>query len=680
MAPEPATLESSTPNSRLGIDDAPCVECGLTPVQISSPGQDVSPRPIIFTFALLIAACGPGESERIVLADLDLPGQTVDPIFGQIVARPMGLHRFGDGWYPPGGDAILSWSQEATVEFSLLGRDHRFRMIYSSHPKLVERGIRGNVEFNGVRVANLEPRPGWALDTLTVILPPGVVERGMNRVRINTTDRLREGDGEDLKWSLYVKKIQIEGRLNSDEARTWERWTSVPSGGAAKAIRIPGEVESDRPQAESEAPDVVMIVLDALRADRVGAWGYERDTTPNLDRLAREGVPLTSVHAEAPYTRSSVATLFSSYSWRDHKVLSGKQALGRHFTTLAELLQDSGWFTLAISDNSNVARSAGSDQGFDEFVQTWSDVDLEREESEGWWWPEKPVLVWEERLSRGLDTSRPTFAYLHLMPPHEPYFPGPEHDRFGPDGYEGPVTGNTPDILAFNKGELASGTPDQERLEALYDGGLHRGDALVERALQAWRMLGRDRPLLLVFVSDHGEAFGEHDRYGHNSSVHAEMTHVPVILHPAAMVPESIRETPDALRSLGDLYPILVHTLGLSLPSGTTWPARVLEVIEDPARPRDEIMIRCGTPRFGRRTANGLWEFEVGRAQRYFDTASDPGARHDLRGTDDESWLEGFSAIRAFLASPISAQGADPADLSEEDRERLRALGYTGGR
>lgn len=642
----------------------------------------MSLRHSIYAAAVLVAACAPGEPERIILADLDLPGQTVDPVYGQVVAVPMGLHRFGDGWYPPGRDAILSWSQEAAVEFSLLGRDHRFRMIYSSHPKLVERGIRGSVEFNGVRIANFEPRPGWALDTLTVVLPPGVVERGTNRVRINTTDRLGEGDGEKLNWSLSVKKIQVDGRLDADEMRTWERWTRTPPGGAEPAIRIPGEADVEQAKAATAAgaPDVLMIVLDALRADRVGAWGYERDTTPNLDRLAREGVPLTNVFAEAPYTRSSVATLFSGHSWRDHQVLGGKQALGRHFTTLAELLQDSGWFTLAITDNSNVARSAGSDQGFDEFVQTWSDVDLDRDESDGWWWPEKPVLVWEDRLARGLDDTRPTFAYLHLMPPHEPYFPGPEHDLFGPEDYEGPVTGITPDIEAFNKGGFERGTPDQERLEALYDGGLHRGDALVERALVAWRALGRERPLLLVVVSDHGEAFGEHDRFGHNSSVHAEMTHVPVILHPAEMIPGSIQGATDALRSLGDLYPMLVHMLGLKLPPGTTWPARMLEVIEDPARPREEIMIRCGNPRFGRRTAQGLWEFEAGRAHRYFDTVSDPDALHDLRGSDADSWLEGLAVIRAFLASPLPTGGADAADLSDEDRERLRALGYTGGR
>ena len=155
---------------------------------------------------------------------------------------------------------------------------------------------------------------------------------------------------------------------------------------------------------------------------------------------------------------------------------------------------------------------------------------------------------------------------------------------------------------------------------------------------------------------------------------------MPVILHPAEMIPESIRSAPDALRSLGDLYPMLMHTLGLRLPPGTTWPARMLEVMADPARPREEILIRCGTPRFGRRTASGLWEFEAGRAHRYFDTASDPGALHDLRGIDTETWLEGLMAIRAFLASPISTEGADPADLTDEDRERLRALGYTGGR
>ena len=90
---------------------------------------------------------------------------------------------------------------------------------------------------------------------------------------------------------------------------------------------------------------------------------------------AADGVALTRVFAEAPYTRSSMATVFSAHSWRDHQVLGTGDALGSHFTTLAELLQEHGWQTWAVSDNSNVARSAGSAQGFDEFVQTWSDVE-----------------------------------------------------------------------------------------------------------------------------------------------------------------------------------------------------------------------------------------------------------------------------------------------------------------
>jgi arylsulfatase len=460
-----------------------------------------------------------------------------------------------------------------------------------------------------------------------------------------------------------------------DRAR-WERWTGEGPP-RDRAVTVPGDVElgSARPRPGPEAPDVVVVLLDALRADRVGAWGYHRDTTPNIDRLAREGVALGNVFAEAPYTRSSVATLFTGHSWRDHQVLGKENALGRHFTTIAELLQEHGWSTLAISDNPNVARSAGSDQGFDRFIETWTDAEVEPM-SPDWWWPERPLVIWERVLAGGLDPERPVFAYLHLLPPHDPYFPGPDHDLFGPEGYDGPVVGDGNDIRGFERGRLGSDPADQERLEALYDGGLRRGDALLARALEAWDALGRSRPRLLVILSDHGEAFGEHGRYGHNTSVHREMTHVPVVLHPNDLVPSALAASPDALRSLADLYPILVRVLGLELPAGTTWPERMLEVMEDPARARDEIFIRCGTPRFGRRTADGLWVFQAGREQAWFDLAADPRAHVNRATAEPDSWFEGLSAIRAFLAAPIGEGVPAPATLTEEDRERLDALGY----
>jgi arylsulfatase A-like enzyme len=617
----------------------------------------------------------------VVLVDIDVPNQVIDPVYGQIVAKPMGFHSFGDGWMHPGGDAVLSIDLSAWLDLTLLGRDHRFLMVYTAHPKVVDRGMRGAVYFNGTQVADLEPQPNWALDTLEVHLPPGVVTEGHNHVELRTTDCLRQGEGGNHRWSLFVKSLRVDGRLDAAEQRRWASWTRTAEGARDRAVTIPGEVELglEPPQPDPQTPDVVIILLDALRADRVGAWGYERDTTPHLDRLAEGGVALTSVFAEAPYTRSSVATLFTAHSWRDHQVLSRRDALGSHFTTLAEILQENGWSTLAVSDNPNVSRGAGSDQGFDEFVQAWSDVDMD-DEAPGGWWPERPVVIWERRLVRGLDPERPVFAYLHLLPPHEPYHPGPDHDLFGPEGYEGPITGITPDIQAFDRGEYGSGTPDQERLESLYDGGLRRGDALLDRALRAWDAMGRSRPRLLVVISDHGEAFGEHGRYGHKSSVHREMTHVPVVFHPASLVPGAIANSPQALRSLGDLYPMLVHILGLKLPVGTTWPSRVLEVIEDPALPREELFVRCGQPRFGRRTANGLWDYQTGKARAYFDLAADPEAQVDLMSVDPDAWFEGLAAIRQFLASPLTSERAAPAEMTEEDRERLRALGYTGGR
>ena len=158
-----------------------------------------------------------------------------------------------------------------------------------------------------------------------------------------------------------------------------------------------------------------------------------------------------------------------------------------------------------------------------------------------------------ELVQRDPADRPPVFAYLHLLPPHDPYFPGPDHDLFGPEGYDGPVIGHGPDIQAFDTGRLSADSPDQARLESLYDGGLRRGDALMARALEAWDALGRSRPRLLIVLSDHGEAFGEHGREGHARDVYGEVTTTPFILS----LP--FRLEPGVVAKRGDVDPRLAR-------------------------------------------------------------------------------------------------------------------------
>lgn len=647
-----------------------------------TPMRNHRPRalPLIL---LLLATLGCGEErERVRLAHFDFREVRTHEIYGPRLTETTGLHFVEGGWNRPKTEGIWTTDAPARVCFTTLGRQGELKILWSTNPQLAARGQTVTLRWDG-RELLTKALPGqWKTDTLTVALPDDGLGEGTHCLTLETSDHLGEADGSRRPRGVYVRQLELSAALTEREQARWAQW----SGPGAEdqgwgSLMLPVDpATAHQPQRQDfgpDQPDVLMILLDTVRADHVSSYGYARETTPYIDALAEGGVRFEEVLAEAPYTRSSVATIFTGASWRDHGVLSSQQSLAPSFTTLAEVLQEAGYQTLAISDNVNVARSAGSDQGFEEFVQTWSDVEREAPDRENdWWWPELPVDLFEERLAEGLDDDRPTFFYLHLMPPHEPYFPGPDHDLFSDPDYDGPIVGHTPDIQSFDRGEREAEGPDFQHLVDLYDGALHRGDALVGRALRAWEQRGTDRPTLIVLLSDHGEAFGEHGRFGHNSTPYDEMLHVPLILAPRERVPAEVREAAGVFRSVGDVLPLLLRSLDVPLPRGVAWPRTVLETLEDPTQPRREIFVRCTKPFFGLRGAQTLHVYESWSRQELYDLRTDPTAQQDLREVDTQAWLTGMLRIRGFLESGPASGAGMASELTDEDVVRLKALGY----
>ena len=626
-------------------------------------------RPVLGLIgAVLLVGCS-DPPRRVELVSLVVADVVDDPALGPRFDAPLGLHGLRDGdWALPESEAVWALGDTARAWLTLTGHDLDLRVVASTRPELVERDQRLGLLLNGVLLWQGRLSTAWQVDTLEVAIPDAVVRHGANRFDLVTT---LQQDGPTPR-AVYLRSIEIAGWLDAAQVETWNTWTRHgPLPESARQVRLPASDTRPRPLPPDQ-PDLLVVVLDALRADHVSSYGYARETTPNLDRLAADGVRFARFFAEAPYTRNSVATLLSGRSWRDHGVVGGEDSLAPGVVTLAEILSEAGYATFAVSDNANVAISAGSDQGFDTFVQTWSDPRSERPPGESWWYPELANVLFEEGLAAGLPDDRPVFAYLHLMPPHDPYFPGEEHDVFGPEGYDGSVTGVHGDILALERGGLAPGSADHARLVALYDGHVRRGDALLRRALDAWRATGRSRPLLTVVSSDHGEAFGEHGRYGHNNSAHDAMIHVPLVLHPRSLV-NGLDAVDEHLRSMSDVLPLVLRTLDIGLPPGTTWPSRTLRLLADPKAPLDAVFVRCGPPRYGVRTADRLSLLTGWGGQSHFDLVDDPEARHDLRPFAPRQWWDAVGALRAFVADQAEGQSGD---LTEEDRERLRALGY----
>jgi hypothetical protein len=611
---------------------------------------------IVFLLGIvsLLASCATvddSESLPRTLAEFRFSAMASEGLLGLQPEPHLGLQRLLDGWEEPRRDIEALWTMgpSAAIRLRCVGRGATLAIRCSTSPEHVALGQRLVVSWDGRPVGSAEFTQGWTTQEFSVELPDSVFAEGWSVLRLEPSATIE-------RRGVFIESIRLTARLGAVEL---ERWDSVsepppPDPSWQRHAFEPANVSRNAP-----LPHVLVLLLDAARVDHFSSYGYARQTTPFIDGLASGGVLLRQLFAEAPYTRNSVATLMSSLSWRDHQVLGVEDALAPEAVTLAEILRAAGYATRGISDSVQASQASGVDQGFEEFTETW------RERKNAW----RPEIVLDafERMRQELPPDRPAFVYVHILPPHEPYDPGP-FDRWGPKDSD--VVGSSLNIVEFDKGIRPTAGPAHERLVARYDGGLRRGDEIVRRLVESWQPT--ERPVWVVVLSDHAEAFGEHDRYGHNSTVFDEMLRVPGIFWPQRSF-DFLIGNEGALRSLADVAPILLRALAIE-PVAGIWPARFQEVLRAPERGRKEIFCMAVGQRFGVRTSDGL--LLLYRAKDHLELhAVEPEWTKTrlLNATDRENELRLRLVSFVGNAQPSSAtHGA----LSEEARRELEALGY----
>ena len=620
---------------------------------------------------------------EMVLLRCELPQVAPHPAFGLVQHAAPERCWFQAGWSHPDLAAHEVWSVGPRSELQLLlaGRKAVLRLECTTAPALVADGpLRVDVRLNGQPAGGFTLERGWDPRSVAVALPDAALRSGMNELALLPARALREGDvpGETRPLALLVRVVEVRAQLNESERRRYDAMTRAldrPAGESAISARPPGDAGAATPA--TAAPDVLVLLLDAARADHFGSYGYPRATTPQVDALAAGGVVLRHVYTPATYTLSAVTSLFTGRSWEDHGVVERGNALADSFDTLAEQLHAAGYHTMAFSPNPFVSRRTGLAQGFDEFFELWRTPEPSNAVTTAD--PEPTVRSFRERLARGVDPT-PCFAYLHLLPPHEPYTPGPPDDLWTDAAYVGPVDGTSRCLQQLLQGAVHPSPADLQHLRDLYDGNLHRADAAVGRALEAWRRLGRPRELVVVVLADHGDALGEHGGYGHNLSVYDEVSHVPVVLWPAARWTRVA--DPRALRSLADVMPMLLGNLGIPPPVSAAWPTPFREAFAhlDPARA--EVLVRSvpAARAHGIRTAQWLAVTDGWALQELFDTEADPAQLSNVRVSQPSAFggLVGtlFATVQgATPATPLAATQVPPPP-DQQAEEALRSLGY----
>jgi arylsulfatase A-like enzyme len=429
-----------------------------------------------------------------------------------------------------------------------------------------------------------------------------------------------------------------------------------------------------------EPVNVIWITLDALRADHLGCYGYPLPTSPAIDGLAEAGVLFEEAFSQAPSTKASVASMFTSLHPSIHQAVSHGKAgregdvLSGKATTIAERLSDAGMLSAGFVANPHLQKTFGFHQGFEVYrylsIGPVAKADKVLGEAAGW-------LAGEADIS-----ARPFFVYIHLMDTHFPYEPPPPHRRQFVD----PSLEGCRAIYTNGRPDTPPSPRELEYLRGIYDGALHFADHQIHKFIQELDRLGLRENSLLVITADHGDEFLDHGGLGHGSSLYNELIRVPLIMIlPGRLPAGQVIRTPVAMVDLG---PTILSLCGLS------WDTELVTGVD-----RSSLLMR-GDPKYASRNTPPLFSerarFQIamisgnykyifrrksGKSEKLFDLVGDRGETKNLIWSEQalHDRMAEEATVRLDRIRELGEQlGLDQstAPMTDGTRRQLRQLGY----
>lgn len=459
----------------------------------------------------------------------------------------------------------------------------------------------------------------------------------------------------------------------------------------------PEATEAPAPEIATEAepvtPNVMIVVVDTLRADRIHAERNGVPVMPFLSEWAQNQHQFTNATSQSSWTKPSVVSLLTSLYVQTHRVEFGTQQpvvegqsmevqmVPTDLQTVAELFKDAGYATGAVVANVHLRQDYNFGQGFDEYHYEVA----------------KPAaLITDTALAMMDRLEEPWFLYVHYLDPHAPYQP--------PEPYKS-AFGTIPEFTAEEKHLMRNnyganyyldkvkydvGVRDKrlfgsftetgrEAIRYLYDGECRYTDAELKRLFDAVDTAGR--PAYRIVTADHGEEFWEHGSIGHSKTLYEELINVPLIFSgPSVQAGNTVTPV-----ELIDVMPTLAAQL--NLPGNDAWQGRTI-LSGDIAAKAVYSQTRMSAREFGvelESVRDGAWKLVLdhGAPTALFNLADDPGEQNNLLETnpDDTVRLQALHAshLEQARAHP-AAQSPPPVDgMTDEMREQMEALGYVGG-
>ncbi len=610
----------------------------------------------------------PAEAQKVGLNRLVFSfDDTVKPLdrLGSNDTRPLAAW-FRNITIMDGSFGKISASLRTIAMFRNLSRNrHSPPVSISRKQRLVVRKdgtIIAAVNPDGRKQMDLEIRPRLSAQSLNITAHDLTGQTAAATLKIEPATSGPAQATLQLPAQFKTAFLEIEVRANEDRPlRITAPWLTT----LAMPTR---ELMKQRETSTARPANLVVLILDAARPDHVGCYGADRPTTPYIDALAKESVIFPEVVALAPYTLCSVPTMATGLSFLDHGVVRRGQRLSNESTTLAEVLLEAGYHTAAFSATPNNSIKLGMEQGYQTFEEAWKGVSRGPALD-----PHRLVTMAEAWLEKQ-PQDHPYHLLIHMVPPHEPYEPGPNFDRFSDPEYQGPADGTRAFIDLFNKNSQGLTPEDLVQTRALYDGNLLKADDAVGQLLKTLRKRSDwDRTAVLV-TSDHGEALGEHGKIGHNSQVFEEMVRVPFILKlPEGISPPSADQVSQP-SSLADLAPTMAALGGQKFRN----PVIGRNLLSETIGGQRAMVIRTALeqPVFGVRTPRWKLLVRTPTELELFDLSADPTERTNC-AKDHPIIAAGLRQIliTRLAAEPLFTTG-DEDGLTGQDEEMLRTLGY----
>jgi arylsulfatase A-like enzyme len=430
-------------------------------------------------------------------------------------------------------------------------------------------------------------------------------------------------------------------------------------------------------------PNVVMIVVDTLRADRLGAYGNTRGLTPFLDQLAQRGVVFTNASAASSWTVPSVASLLTSRYPSQHHVVAFSSRLADEEVTFAERLRDAHYLSAGFSANFRLLERLGYAQGFD----YWRSDAQPSGRLTGAQLREQGLAWLDGAWHRG--TPRPLLLYFQFMEPHSPYTPPePFLSRFArnDDGSASDGVATLHHLLEQRVHGQPCPPEDLHVIERFYDGEVATVDEAIRLLFGELERRGILEHAVIIITADHGEEFGEHDGLEHGRTLYDESIRVPlIVLAPGLPAGRRVAESV----SLIDVAPTLLDLLGVSaeprfegrslvplMRSGSSADGAPVDVLFELAPTGWGGAHQVHDRGIRRGPLKLLLRRDGGRES--YDLASDPGEQHpnppqiaqqvNALASDLE---RASTTLSRRVSTPVPGEAIDDAT-----KEKLRALGY----